>query len=141
MNAPAVPLARTRAALYRRDMTLRLGMVNFDSRDPAPLARWWAEQVGGEVADPYGGSFLLVTGGPITLAFQQVGDPTPGKNKVHLDLTTDDLDGEVERLVSAGATLVERRGDDSFRWVTLTDPDGNEFCVADQAEAEAPAST
>ncbi|WP_185994300.1 VOC family protein [Nocardioides campestrisoli] len=121
-------------------MTLRLGMVNFDALDPAPLARWWADQVGGEVADPYDGSFLLVTGGPVTLAFQQVDDPTPGKNKIHLDLTADDLDAEVDRLLGAGATLVERRGDDSFRWVTLADPDGNEFCVAGQEEAEASAT-
>ena len=121
-------------------MTLNLGMINFDAADPAPLARWWADQLGGEVADPYDGSFLLVTGGPVILAFQQVGDPTPGKNKLHLDLTADDLDAEVDRLVAAGAALVGRRGDESFRWVTLADPDGNEFCVAGQAEAESAVS-
>jgi len=117
-------------------MTLSLGMINFDAADPAPLAHWWADQLGGEVADPYGGTFLLVTGGPVILAFQQVGDPSPGKNKLHLDLTADDLDAEVDRLLAAGAGLVGRRGDESFRWVTLTDPDGNEFCVAGQAEAD-----
>lgn len=116
-------------------MTLSLGMITCDSTDPVALASWWAEQVGGEVADPYGGSFLLVSGGPVLLAFQQVDDPTVGKNRLHLDLTTPDLDSEVDRLVAAGAGLVERRGDESFRWVTLTDPDGNEFCVAGQAEA------
>ena len=42
----------------------------------------------------------------------------------------EDLDAEVERLLGVGATLVERRGDESFRWVTLADPDGNQFCVA-----------
>ena len=47
-----------------------------------------------------------------------------------MDLSADDLDAEVDRLVEAGAGLVERRGDESFRWVTLSDPDGNEFCVA-----------
>jgi hypothetical protein len=30
---------------------------------------------------------------------------------------------------------VGRRGDESFSWVTLADPDGNQFCVAAQAEA------
>ena len=34
-----------------------------------------------------------------------------------------------------GASLVERRGDESFRWVTLADPDGNEFCVAGRQQA------
>jgi predicted enzyme related to lactoylglutathione lyase len=111
-------------------------MVNFDAKEPAPLARWWADQVGGEVADPYDGSFLLVSGGALTMAFQQVDDPTPGKNRLHVDLTADDLDAEVDRLVAAGAALVARRGDESFRWVTLADPDGNQFCVAEQEEAE-----
>ena len=56
----------------------------------------------------FGGGYLILAGGglPALLAFQQVDDPTPGKNKVHLDLSTDDLDAEVERLVGAGATLV-----------------------------------
>ena len=113
-------------------MTLTLGMVTFDTTDPLPLAGWWAEQTGGSAADPYGGEFVMVSGGtlPVTLAFQKVGDPTPGKNRLHLDLGAPDLDAEVERLLGAGATLVGRRGDESFRWVTLADPDGNEFCVA-----------
>ena len=65
------------------------------------------------------------------LAFQRVEDPTPGKNRVHLELVAGEyLEAEVDRLVAAGATLVARRGDESFRWVTLADPDGNVFCVA-----------
>ena len=110
-------------------MTMTIGMITFDSADPVPLAAWWAEQLAGTVADPYDGTYLLVSGGPVTVAFQKVDDPTPGKNRLHLDLTAADLDAEVERLTSAGAGLVGRRGDESFRWVTLSDPDGNEFCV------------
>ncbi len=118
-------------------MTLSIATVAFDSTDPVPLARWWADQLGGEARDPFGGFFVFVSGGPIQMAFQKVADPTPGKNKLHIDLVADDLDTEVDRLVAAGAGLVERRGDESFRWVTLTDPDGNEFCVAQLSEAEA----
>jgi hypothetical protein len=115
-------------------MTLSVDMITCDSTDPVPLATWWAEQVGGELVDPYGGEYLILSGGAVRLAFQKVDDPSPGKNRLHLDLSAPDLDAEVERLLSAGAGLVERRGDDSFRWVTLTDPDGNEFCVAGRAE-------
>jgi Glyoxalase-like domain len=113
-------------------MSLTLAMVTCDSLDPVSLAAWWADQVGGEVADPYDGEYLLLSGGPVMLAFQKVDDPTPGKNRLHLDLTASDLDAEVDRLLAAGAGLVERRGDASFRWVTLTDPHGNEFCVAER---------
>jgi len=120
-------------------MTLTLGMITLDSTDPAPLASWWAEQVGGTVADPFDGTFLLVRGGtlPVTLALQQVDDPTPGKNRIHLDLSAPDLDAEVARLSAAGATVVGDRGDESFRWVTLADPQGNQFCVSSAADAEA----
>lgn len=68
-------------------------------------------------------------GGPL-LAFQQVEDPTPGKNRLHLDLGAPDLDAEVERLTGAGASVVAQREMGDFRWVTMADPDGNEFCVA-----------
>jgi hypothetical protein len=113
-------------------MTLNVAMVTFDTTDAETLGTWWAEQTGGEVLDTGGGWFVIVAGGslPVRLAFQRVDDPTPGKNRIHLDVVAEDLDGEVERLVAAGASLVERRGDESFRWVTLADPDGNQFCVA-----------
>ena len=118
-------------------MTLTLGMITMDTTDATGLAAWWADQTGAGVVQDFDGSFLILAGGglPALLAFQKVDDPTPGKNRVHLDLTADDLDGEVERLLGAGASMVERRGDENFRWVTLADPDGNHFCVAGRQEA------
>ena len=113
-------------------MALTLGMVTIDTTDARSLAGWWAAQTGAEVSHDFDGWFVVLTGGtlPLRLAFQKVDDPTPGKNRVHLDLNAPDLDAEVERLVGAGATMVGERGDESFRWVTLKDPAGNEFCVA-----------
>jgi len=111
-------------------MTLSIVTVTVDTTHPVPLARWWADQLGAEVNDQTGGFFVIVSGGPVQMAFQKVEDPTPGKNRVHVDLMADDLDTEVERLLASGAGLVERRSIGSFRWVTLTDPDGNQFCVA-----------
>ncbi|NLG56191.1 MAG: VOC family protein [Rhodococcus sp.] len=112
-------------------MGLKLEMITADSTDPGPLAQWWAEQTGGSSADVGEGEFFIVTipGGP-NLGFQKVEVPTPGKNRLHLDLSADDLESEVIRLVAAGATEVEHRGFPGFKWVTLIDPDGNEFCVA-----------
>lgn len=112
-------------------------MVTCDTTDPAGLAAWWAAQTGGEIVDPFDGTYVMVVGGPVRLAFQLEEAPTAGKNRLHLDLTTDDLDLETDRLLAAGAALVERRGDDSFRWVTFTDPAGNEFCVSSAAHADA----
>lgn len=117
---------------------LTLAMLTLDSSAPDPIARWWAERFGADVEDPFDGSFLIVHGGslPLRLTFQQVPDPTPGKNLLHLDLVAPDLDAAVAELVGTGASLVERRGDEHFRWVTLTDPDGHQFCLASGGEAE-----
>ncbi len=84
-----------------------------------------------------GGWYVIVKveSSPILVSFQKVEDPTPGKNKVHLDVMAEDLDAEVDRLLSVGASLVELRGDENFRWATLADPDGNQFCVAGRQQA------
>jgi len=114
-------------------MAVQLASVTFDSTDPVPLARWWAERFGAQITAENEGFFVLVAGGtlPAQLAFQKVDATTPGKNKLHLDVhTDDDLDVEVARWVDAGATVVERRSAGDFRWVTLSDPGGNEFCIA-----------
>jgi predicted enzyme related to lactoylglutathione lyase len=112
-------------------MALKVEMVTFDSSDPAKLADWWAEQFDGVAQELLPGEFFAVTRpeGP-RLGFQKVPDPTPGKNRVHLDFSASDVDAEVSRLTAAGATEVGRHNiGDNFRWVVLTDPDGNAFCV------------
>ena len=44
---------------------------------------------------------------------------------MHFVLTAPDVDAEVERLVSLGASVIERTDTD----IELADPDGNEFRV------------
>jgi hypothetical protein len=65
------------------------------------------------------------------LLFQTVPEAKVGKNRLHLDLNVgaDRRDAEVERLLGLGASLVGRYDEPEGRWVTLTDPEGNEFCV------------
>lgn len=110
-------------------MTLNIAMITIDSSDPRPLATWWAERLGAPIQDENDGWFFVIGSTP-ALAIQHVGDPTPGKNRIHLDLTVEDLDGARDKLLAAGASLVEERGDEAFRWITLADPQGNQFCIA-----------
>jgi predicted enzyme related to lactoylglutathione lyase len=115
-------------------MTLKVEMVTFDCGDPAKLAGWWAQHFGGETQEMIPGEFFAVmrSEGP-RLGFQKVADPTPGKNRVHLDFSAADVDGEVSRLKGAGATEVGRiQFSENFRWVVMADPEGNVFCVAGQ---------
>ena len=113
-------------------MTLKMAMITTDTTDAEGLAAWWARVTGAEIVETNDGWFVIVKGGglPVALAFQRVEEVTPGKNRLHLDLTTEDLEGATGHLLAAGATLVERRGDESFAWHTLADPQGNEFCIA-----------
>jgi hypothetical protein len=119
-------------------MGLSIGMVTVDCADPAALSRFWSAALDTTVAADYGGEFVMLSppprGGPL-LAFQRVPEPRTGKNRLHLDLGAP-LGGrqaEVERLVRLGATVLGERGDPAvFAWTTLTDPEGNEFCIGEK---------
>jgi predicted enzyme related to lactoylglutathione lyase len=112
-------------------MALKAENITFDSTDPERLADWWARALDGQVnpiAPPF---FVSVTRaeGP-GLAFQKVDDPTPGKNRLHIDFAATDVEAEVKRLVELGASETGRGSFGEFEWVVLADPDGNAFCVA-----------
>jgi len=66
-----------------------------------------------------------------TVWLQVVVAPKQGKNRNHPDLrpVDGDVEAEVARLISLGATQADvgQSADDPF--VVLADPEGNEFCV------------
>ncbi|CRZ18903.1 VOC family protein [Mycolicibacterium neworleansense] len=115
-------------------MALSVEMITVDCTDPEALAQWWAQALGGEVNALMPGEFVVLArpDGP-RLGFQKVADPTPGKNRVHLDLAAEDTEAEVARLVGLGASETERHsfGPD-FSWVVLADPEGNAFCIGSE---------
>jgi predicted enzyme related to lactoylglutathione lyase len=112
-------------------MTLNVESITFDCDDPEKLAGWWATAVDGTIKPVAPGFFVIVSQpkGP-QLAFQKVDDPTPGKNKVHIDFSGADVEAEVKRLVELGAAETGRHSFGDFSWVVLADPDGNAFCIA-----------
>jgi hypothetical protein len=91
------------------------------------IATWWADMLGAQAVDS-GRGFAYVEGIPgapfESIDFAPVPEPKTVKNRIHLDVTTPDLD----RLVAAGATVL-RAQDDEIGWSVLADPDGNEFCA------------
>jgi hypothetical protein len=56
-------------------------------------------------------------------------EPLGKTSRVHLDLYTNDQEGEVERLLEIGATLYPQEYSPDADFVVLEDPDGNRFCV------------
>jgi hypothetical protein len=63
--------------------------------------------------------------------FQQVPEAKTVKNRVHLDVRPwgEDAAAVVDRLLAMGATELWRGSQGPHSWVTLADPEGNEFCV------------
>ncbi|HEV7723122.1 MAG TPA: VOC family protein [Iamia sp.] len=97
-----------------------------DSDRPTDIAAWWAQRTGATVgAGPDGTPRYLhgVPGfGDLIWKFVPVDDERVGENRVHWD-----LDGDVDTLVAAGATVV-RAEDGDIHWTIMHDPDGNVFC-------------
>ena len=64
--------------------------------------------------------------------FQRVPEHKTVKNRLHLDVRVgDDVASDVvSRLTAAGATLVHEGRQGPHSWVTLCDPEGNEFCIS-----------
>ena len=95
----------------------------------ADLARWWSARLGAEIIDS-NDAFFYVLGSEPRVAVQRVDDPTPGKNRVHLDLTAPDADAARDEALAAGATLVGEHSYGNFGWYVLADPQGNQFCIS-----------
>jgi hypothetical protein len=65
------------------------------------------------------------------ILFQEVPEAKTVKNRVHIDLRVGDDDTEAvrARLVARGATVLHSGRQGPHTWVTMADPEGNEFCV------------
>lgn len=108
-------------------MSISAYAIVFDCGDALKLAQFWSAVLDRPVGAEPSAEFASIGDGGIS--FYQVPEPKTVKNRVHLDLSAADLDGEVERITSLGAREVARFDEDGARWVTLTDPEGNEFDV------------
>jgi len=77
----------------------------------------WDQDEETAIQSPHGGTKIAWGGPPVA--------PKNGRNRQRFDLATNDLAGEVARLVALGATTIGDRDGG----VELADPDGNEFSV------------
>jgi predicted enzyme related to lactoylglutathione lyase len=114
--------------------------ITVDCSDAYRLATFWAAVLDAEVSeeDAPGDPEALVESKGGALLFVTVPEPKTLKNRIHLDVVPTDRtrDEEVARLPALGATLVaDHRVPDGRGWVTLSDLEGNEFCV-ERSEAE-----
>ncbi len=112
-------------------MDLQWEQMGIDAHDPETLAQWWAGALG----------WVFVGDAPDEFEIRPAPDSLPGllfvavpeskqvKNRWHPDFRPADQAAEVERLLALGATRVDVGQGDDATWVTLADPEGNEFCI------------
>ncbi|RNG19438.1 VOC family protein [Streptomyces botrytidirepellens] len=123
-------------------MASKFTELAIDCADPHALAGFWCAVLGYEVQDEEDGVVTIGSPavpegrdrrGPVppTLTFARVPEGKTVKNRLHIDVNPTDRerDEEVRRLLDLGARHADvgQTGEES--WVTLADPEGNEFCV------------
>ena len=115
---------------------MKVGAVVIDCNDFDAMFTFWREALRYEpgyrdvdfviLKDPQGKN--------VNVSISQVPEPRVGKNRLHLDLYTDDQQGEVERLLQLGAKLHPRVPEEGEDFIVLEDPEGNLFCIIDAPE-------
>jgi catechol-2,3-dioxygenase len=106
--------------------------IMVDCNDLEGMAAFWSAVLGLREKSRFSGYVWLsrVSERGPALAFQQVPEPRRGKNRIHLDLTVDDPERLIARVVGLGGNRVEDHEIAGFHWDVLADPEGNVFCVA-----------
>ncbi|MGO9083115.1 MAG: VOC family protein [Streptosporangiaceae bacterium] len=131
-------------------VTSRISHTSIDARNAYELSLFWA-QVLDFAEDPddpnepdHEECLITSRGRTQLLLFITVPDVKQVKNRIHLDLRPTDRsrEEEVERVLALGATqLADFRRPDGSGWITLADPDGNEFCILSREPAGSGATT
>ena len=129
-----------------------IGNITFACDDPTGLARFWSGALGyvlqevppgfmeawiAEGRDPNGAAAAVDPEhmGPRLFFLKMKKRPAVEGTSIpiHLDLSAEDMEVEVERLTSLGAAVVETKTQKTGEWVetwtVMQDPEGNGFCV------------
>jgi catechol 2,3-dioxygenase-like lactoylglutathione lyase family enzyme len=111
-------------------MGIRLGSTVVNCADLETMTDFWSAALGLEPGrrEP-GDDFRVLRGERVNLSLQVAQTPVTARDQMHLDLYSDDVEAQVERLVGLGAVRVRSVAEPDDTYVVLLDPEGNEFCV------------
>lgn len=114
-------------------MALYVGSTVINAADLDRAIAFWTAALGYVVRDPSHDPTFAVLTDPerawSNLSVQLSDERKAGRNRLHLDLYTDDQIGDVARLESLGARRLPWDYPPETDFVVMADPDGNEFCV------------
>jgi Glyoxalase-like domain len=111
---------------------LRIGSIVIDCREFDEMLAFWQEALHYVPREPAEDGWVVLkdpNGRDPNVSLNQVQEKSSERNRLHLDLYTEDREGEVERLLQVGAMLHPQTYDQDDDFRVLEDPDGNLFCV------------
>ena len=126
----AVP--RRRCA--ERVVSMEINCVIIDCVDPERLAAFWSEMLDRPVVGRFGPYVWLERRNGLSVGFQRTDGSKVGKNRMHLDLESDDPVAEQSRVELLGGRRLRVYDDGGF--LVMADPEGNEFCVIPKGSFE-----
>lgn len=108
-------------------------IIDCNTRDLEKAAQFWSAALGYELksaAEEVGSKYREFVTGPdgLHIEVQQVGH----ESRLHLDIETDDIEAEVQRLEALGAKRVSQFP----RWWVMEAPTGQRFCVVRPQRAD-----
>jgi predicted enzyme related to lactoylglutathione lyase len=98
-----------------------------DVNNRAKVANCWMQALGYELSREPEQYWTLTDpkGHGVRLVLQSVPEIKTVKNRLHVDLRTEDLEVAARKLESLGASVIDR----SPQLIVLSDPEGNEFSL------------
>ena len=114
-------------------MTLSLANITIDCANATRVGAFWSAAFGRMLDDEADEFFASMDRGVAdrpTWLFCRVPEGKSAKNRMHIDLTADNRNAEVARLIGLGATHVDDKDEWGVQWSIMQDPEGNEFCIA-----------
>ncbi|MGH2754144.1 MAG: VOC family protein [Actinomycetota bacterium] len=123
--------------LFGKERRVKVGSVVIDCNDFDAMFAFWRDALRYVPRDPPEDDFVVLRdphGSGVNVSISKVPEPRVGKNRLHLDLYTDDQAGEVKRLLGLGANRHPRVLEEGEDFIVLEDPEGNLFCVIDKSK-------
>jgi predicted enzyme related to lactoylglutathione lyase len=113
-------------------MSISVLAISFDAHDAGQLAHFWAQALHRTVNAGASQDFASIAADPDSqlgplLMFHKVPEGKTVKNRVHFDLQAADVATEADRLTDLGAKQTRSPAENDNKWISLVDPEGNEF--------------
>ncbi|GAA4615042.1 VOC family protein [Actinoallomurus liliacearum] len=115
-------------------MAVDINCVIVDSADPDRLATFWSELLDRPVVARFGPYVWLERRNGLGVGFQRTDGSKAGKNRLHLDLESEDPAAEQARVEALGGRRLTEY--DAGGFLVMADPEGNEFCVIPKGSFE-----